>query len=96
LFLWFKLISTIQPPSAGRKPTMETATFTSPLRKLVRFFQRSRDHWKAKCQRAKEQCKRLSNQVRAVEKSREHWRTIAQQAQASLQELERQLADPKK
>jgi hypothetical protein len=75
---------------------METTAFTSPLRKLVRFFQRSRDGWKAKCQCAKQQCKRLSNQVRAVEKSREHWKEVAQQAQDTIRDLESALAEQKR
>ncbi len=71
---------------------MEAKTFTSPLRKLVQFFQRSRDGWKAKYQEAKRVCKKLSNQVRAVEKSREHWRELAQRSQRQVQELEQELA----
>ena len=71
---------------------MEAKTFTSPLRKLVQFFQRSRDNWKAKYQQAKRLCKKLSNQVRAVEKSREHWRELAQRSQRRVQSLEQELA----
>jgi len=37
---------------------MDAKTFTTPLRKLARFFQRSRDGWKAKCQEAKRACKK--------------------------------------
>jgi predicted nucleic acid-binding Zn-ribbon protein len=71
---------------------MEAKTFTSPLRKLVQFFQRSRDNWKAKYQQAKRLCKKLSNQVRAVEKSREHWRERAQRSQRQVHSLEQELA----
>jgi hypothetical protein len=71
---------------------MDAKTFTSPLRKLVPFFQRSRDNWKAKYQEAKRLCKKLSNQVRAVEKSREHWRARAQRSQQQVQSLELELA----
>ena len=53
----------------------------SPLRKLVRFFRRSRNGWRAKYAAKKEQCKLMGNQVRAVEKSCEKWRKAAQQAQ---------------
>ena len=70
---------------------MESMTFRSPLRKLVRFFERSRDGWKAKYQKAKQLCKKLSNQVRAVEKSREHWKGIARQSQQQLEEVQREL-----
>jgi predicted RNase H-like nuclease (RuvC/YqgF family) len=71
---------------------MDAKTFTSPLRKLVQFFQHSRDNWKAKYQEAKRLCKKLSNQVRAVEKSREHWRELAQRRQRRVQSLEQELA----
>ena len=71
---------------------MEAKTFTSPLRKLVQFFQRSRDNWKAKYQQAKRLCKKLSNQVRVVEKSREHWRELARHSQRQVHHLEQELA----
>jgi gas vesicle protein len=71
---------------------MESRTLTSPLRKLVQFFRRSRDGWKAKYQQCKRLCKRLHNQVRAVEKSREHWREIARECQEQMQELKQELA----
>ena len=40
---------------------MEVKTFLSPVKKLVRFFERSRNGWKRKCQEAKRRIKRLSN-----------------------------------
>ncbi len=46
----------------------------SPMRKLVAFFQRSRDGWKAKQQSLKVLLKKEQNQVRAVEQSRANWR----------------------
>jgi chromosome segregation ATPase len=69
--------------------------YTTPRKKLLRFFLGSRDDWKAKCAEAKEQCKFLANQVRAVEKSREHWRTSAEERQRRLAELEAELAELK-
>ncbi len=71
---------------------MEAATYRSPLRKLVLFFQRSRDGWKAKYQSLKERCKLLINQVRAVEKSREHWREVVEEQRRQLKVLEEELA----
>ena len=68
----------------------------SPLRKLVRFFQRSRDGWKAKYAAQKQECKLLSNQVRAVEKSRAKWRQDAEQAQQQIRELQHELEQYKK
>ena len=45
-------------------------TYKSPLRKLVRFFEDSRDRWKAKSQEAQAKVKRLQNQVRFLERSK--------------------------
>ena len=71
---------------------MESATYRSPLRKLVRFFERSRDGWKEKYQNLKQRCKQLINQVRAVEKSREHWRERVEEHRRQLKVLEEELA----
>ncbi|MFZ5901975.1 MAG: hypothetical protein ACOYZ8_00280, partial [Chloroflexota bacterium] len=55
------------------------------MRKLVRFFETSRDQWKAKCRSAKVKIKRLSSRGRAMKVSRDRWKKRAQ-------ELERELA----
>ena len=75
---------------------MEDRTFKSPMRKLVRFFEKSRDGWKSKCQEARRKCKQLSNQVRAVEKSREHWKAIAQEERDRYRQLAEELEELKK
>ena len=74
----------------------KNSDWKTPLRKLVRVFQTSRDQWKEKHAQAKAQCKYLSNQVRAVEKSREKWKQDAKQAQLRVRELEKELAQAKK
>ena len=56
--------------------------YTSPPRKLIRFFEKSRDQWKAKCQRAKATVKRLENRVRFLEKSKAQWKARAQELEA--------------
>lgn len=65
--------------------------FASPVSKLVRFFEKSRDRWKAKHRALKGTCKFLQNQTRAVEKSRESWRARATAADQRVAELERQV-----
>ena len=65
--------------------------FKSPVSKLAKFFRRSRDGWKAKCQESKRANKKLANQTRAVEKSRARWKQIAHTAQRQVCELEREL-----
>lgn len=65
--------------------------YSSPLRKLTKFFRKSRDQWKAKHRLAKQEIKRLTNRQRAVEQSRQMWRNRAEDAQCRIQELERSL-----
>lgn len=43
-------------------------TYSSPQRKLVRFFERSRNQWKAKAGAAKTVLKRLGTRVRRLER----------------------------
>lgn len=62
--------------------------FSSPVRKLTRFFHSSRNGWKRKCQEAKQANKRLKNQVRAVELSRERWKQQVADLQLRIAELE--------
>ena len=72
------------------------ARFKSPVLKLTRFFERSRDNWKAKHHAVKQQCKKLENQVRAVEKSRAYWKEQAKQQTQQARDLERQLESIKR
>lgn len=65
--------------------------FTSPVSKLVRFFESSRDGWKQKHRELKRACKLLMNQTRAVEKSRESWRERVATAEQRVAELEREI-----
>lgn len=62
--------------------------FSSPVVKLVRFFHKSRDQWKAKHQELKKNCKNLQNQTRAVEKSRQRWRDRALASEQRLAALQ--------
>jgi polyhydroxyalkanoate synthesis regulator phasin len=74
---------------------METLELKSPLRKLVRFFRRSRDSWKEKHHAIKQKCRMLANQVAVVEKSREQWRAEARDLRQRVSELEDELAKQK-
>jgi chromosome segregation ATPase len=56
-------------------------TYTSPQRKLVKFFERSRNQWKAKSRAAKTVLKRLGTRVQRLERSN----TAYQQQLAALQ-----------
>lgn len=68
----------------------------SPDRKLVPFFQNSRDQWRAKHHELKTRLKKEQNQVRAVEKSREHWRQRAEAAERERARLAAEIAAIKK
>ena len=64
--------------------------YTSPARKLIRFFLKSRDQWKAKCQSAKATVKRLENRVRFLEKSKDNWKARAKALEAENARLKAQ------
>jgi hypothetical protein len=65
----------------------EDKLFISPVRKLVRFFRRSRDGWKEKCQTAKAQVKQLKNGSCALRKSRDRWKDLAKRQAEELRQL---------
>ena len=71
---------------------MKSATtdkvYKSPVRKLTRFFEKSRDQWKAKCREAKATIKYLKNRVRFLEESREHWKNRVQELEARVKQME--------
>ena len=69
--------------------------FSSPTVKLVRFFEQSRDRWKAKHGKGKKECKKLQNQTRAVEKSRGSWRERARASEQRVAELQREIVQLK-
>jgi len=61
-------------------------TYKSPRRKLVRFFEKSRDQWKTKHHQAKAKVKRLTNRIRFLEQSKADLKK-------QVAELQRALAD---
>lgn len=69
--------------------------YSSPPRKLIQSFRKSRDGWKSKHRAATHALKLARNQARAVERSREHWRTVAREERRRVRALERELADLK-
>lgn len=66
--------------------------FKSPVRKLVAFFEKSRNGWKEKCRAAKSQGKYWSNQARAVMRSRDAWREKAEASARELEQVRQELA----
>lgn len=65
----------------------EIKVYKSPRRKLVRFFERSRDQWKAKCKEAKTTVKQLNNRVRYLEKNKAVWKTKALELEQELVQM---------
>lgn len=63
----------------------------SPLKKLVSFFRKSRDGWKAKHLATKYENIVLANKVRSVEKSRLKWKDKAQLAEKAAKEAKEEL-----
>jgi hypothetical protein len=70
-------------------------TFKSPLRKLVRFFERSRDRWKAKCLESRATVKRLKKKTAQLSAGRDRWKAIARQREQELSQLKRELEEQK-
>ncbi len=62
--------------------------YKSPLRKLVPFFKKSRDQWKAKFQESKVKLERLRNRVRFLERSKSEWKAEAQELRHKNKRLE--------
>ena len=54
-------------------------TYKSPLRKLTRFFEQSRDGWKEKYGNVKTQNKFLQNRVLYLKKTKARWKQEALQ-----------------
>jgi hypothetical protein len=70
------------------KSATKDKVYKSPVRKLARFFEKSRDQWKAKCRAAKTTVKRLKSRVRFLEESRDRWKGRAKELQAQMAQLE--------
>jgi hypothetical protein len=84
-------------------PTDALEPYKSPRRKLLRFFEKSRDGWRAKCLEAKTTVKRLQNRVRFLETSKDRLRHRVRDLEADvktlkhlLQEKDNELAHVKK
>jgi hypothetical protein len=75
---------TSTPQSVEAVVVGKDSHYKSPQRKLVRFFARSRDQWKAKCLAAKAMGKGLTHRMRFLERSKEHWKRRVQALEGEL------------
>ena len=66
---------------------MAQVEFRSPLRKLVVFFQSSRDKRKEKCQQVKYEFKPLKRKFENMQKNRDLWRQRYREAKTELEQL---------
>jgi len=64
----------------------ESWPFRSPVSKLLRFFHRSRDKWKAKCKAAKRENKSLKYCLAKMKESRDRWKAEVRSLRKSAQE----------
>ncbi len=72
------------------KSATKDKVYKSPIKKLARFFEKSRDQWKATYSEAKTTIVYLRNRVHSLEKSRDHWKRQAQEATEKLKVYEAQ------
>jgi len=63
----------------------EALPYRSPISKLLRFFCRSRDKWKAKCKEAKRENRSLKYRLAVMTESRNRWKAEVRQMRESLQ-----------
>lgn len=73
----------------------EAKTYRSPPHKLLGFFEKSRDCWKAKCAAAKRKAKALANNVAALQRSRGRWKALARQRRDEIERLRQELEQVK-
>jgi chromosome segregation ATPase len=62
----------------------EKKIYKSPKRKLLSFFEKSRDQWKSKCVQAKATVKRLNHRIRYLESSKAEWKNRAKELEKEL------------
>lgn len=59
---------------------------------LAKFFRKSRDQWKDRCQQLRSVAKGLRVRIRDLESSRSAWRVQAEQHAAELRQLRQELS----
>jgi len=66
--------------------------FISPVKKLVNFFEKSRNKWKAKAQLAKKEIKLCKNRIIFLEKSKAKIKSEVAETKKQKRELELKLS----
>lgn len=70
------------------KSATNDKVYKSTVRKLARWFEKSRDNWKAKYCEAKKTIKYLKNRVRFLEENRDHWKMRVQELEVVAKQME--------
>lgn len=63
--------------------------YKSPLKKLVNFFEKSRDDWKDKYMGKKIEFKRATNQINDLKQRKKSWKDRAIKAENELKEVKK-------
>jgi septal ring factor EnvC (AmiA/AmiB activator) len=77
--------------SRSEASDQETPSYRSPARVLARFFQKSRDLWKAKYKKLQERIKAVGIELRDLRRSRDGWRAKAEALEEKIKELHAKL-----
>ena len=79
--------------SRSESSDQETPSYRSPARVLARFFERSRDLWKAKYRELQQRIRAFRTEVRDLRRSRDRWRARAEALQRTIEELHAKLQE---
>ena len=74
---------------------MQEKIYKSPLKKLVKFFEKSRDNWKNKYFEKKKELKRATNRIYDLESRKDEWKERALKAESKLEEMNKNLSEKK-
>ena len=65
--------------------------YQSPKHKLLAFFERSRNQWRARAKEYQQEKRVLQIHLRDVEASRDHWKQRAKRQEEELRSLRKEL-----
>ena len=75
---------------------MQEKQYKSPLKKLVKFFEKSRDNWKNKYFEKNKELKRATNRIYDLEIRKDEWKERALEAETKLKEKDKNSSEVKK
>jgi len=83
----------MEPHTMARsdKGDRDATGYRSPWRVLARFFEKSRDLWKAKYQALQARIKEFRTEVRDLRRSRDRWRAKAEALKEQVEKLRAQV-----